>query len=416
MNIPAPFSENQYRYFRDTFHSWFNVAEGGKRGGKNIVQIASFGLHLESHPDRLHLVAGIDVSAARLNVIDSNGYGLLNMFEGRCREGKYKDMNAFFVQTHTGEKIVLIAGLGNSRGQDDIAGNSYGMVMVTEANRCHREGVKEATDRTIASKNRKVFHDINPRAEGHPYYKDVLDYHTAQQLTNPDYGYNYGHFNMLDNMALTKEQIRQVISTYDKKSAWYQRDILGKRMALEGLIYPQFNYDFHVVPTIPRPYSTYYVSVDYGTQNATSIALWGLADGIYYRIDEYYHSGRDTGSQKTASKYFHEMRKLVGNRQIDSVIVDPSASHFIAEIREHSDWWVRKANNDVMKGILEVGEALDAGIIKVNDCCKQIIRDMGLYSWDPKSVEDQPQKSNDHGHAADDFRYFVATEKILKFR
>ena len=37
MNIPAPFSENQMRFFWDCFDHWFNVAEGGKRGGKNVL-------------------------------------------------------------------------------------------------------------------------------------------------------------------------------------------------------------------------------------------------------------------------------------------------------------------------------------------------------------------------------------------
>lgn len=37
MNIPAPFSENQMRFFWGCFDHWFNVAEGGKRGGKNVL-------------------------------------------------------------------------------------------------------------------------------------------------------------------------------------------------------------------------------------------------------------------------------------------------------------------------------------------------------------------------------------------
>ena len=42
MNIPAPFSENQMRFFWNCFDHWLNVAEGGKRGGKNVLIIAPF--------------------------------------------------------------------------------------------------------------------------------------------------------------------------------------------------------------------------------------------------------------------------------------------------------------------------------------------------------------------------------------
>ncbi len=31
---------------------------------------------------------------------------------GRCREGKYKDRDCVYVQTKTGEKIVLVSGGG----------------------------------------------------------------------------------------------------------------------------------------------------------------------------------------------------------------------------------------------------------------------------------------------------------------
>ena len=37
MNYPAPFSENQNEFYWRCFDSWFNVAEGGKRGGKNVL-------------------------------------------------------------------------------------------------------------------------------------------------------------------------------------------------------------------------------------------------------------------------------------------------------------------------------------------------------------------------------------------
>ena len=37
MNIPAPFSQNQTRFFWNCFDHWLNVAEGGKRGGKNVL-------------------------------------------------------------------------------------------------------------------------------------------------------------------------------------------------------------------------------------------------------------------------------------------------------------------------------------------------------------------------------------------
>jgi len=412
MNLISPFSQNQYKYYKRVNDSWFNVAEGGKRGGKNVINIWSFAWELETHPDKIHLAAGFDQSAVKLNVVDSNGFGLLNHFEGRCREGEYKKRYALFIQTLTGEKIVMVAGLGKERDENRIAGQSYGMVYVTEANRCHPYGIQECFDRTLASSRRKIFHDLNPRAEGHWYYTDVLSYHETQQKQNDKYGYNYGHFTILDNLSLSQEHINKEIATYDKSRAWYQRDILGKRKTLEGLVYPMFNVDYHVVKVAARPYEKYWVSVDYGTYNPFSMGLWGLANGVYYRIAEYYHSGRSTNMEKTAGDYYRELENMTKGKKIESVIVDPSASYFIAEIRKHNKFHAKKANNDVAGGIESVKAALQQGKVKIQDNCKHLIREMGLYMWNAKSVEDVPVKENDH--AQDDTRYFVHTLKIVR--
>lgn len=50
MNIPAPFSQNQMRFFWNCFDHWFNVAEGGKRGGKNVLITMAYCTILESIP------------------------------------------------------------------------------------------------------------------------------------------------------------------------------------------------------------------------------------------------------------------------------------------------------------------------------------------------------------------------------
>lgn len=39
--------------------------------------------------------------------------------------------------------------------------------------------------------------------------------------------------------------------------------------------------------------SQYYVSIDYGTQNATVFLLWAKYGEYWYGIDEYYYYGRD---------------------------------------------------------------------------------------------------------------------------
>ena len=72
----APLTKSQSEYIRRSQGSWLNVAEGGKRAGKNIINLIAWAASLETHPEKIHLAAGVSLSAARMNILDSNGFGL----------------------------------------------------------------------------------------------------------------------------------------------------------------------------------------------------------------------------------------------------------------------------------------------------------------------------------------------------
>lgn len=242
MNLIAPLCNKQNEWFKKTLDkkNWFNVAEGGKRAGKNVVGILAFCTLLEIHPNKLHLIGGVSISTAKLNIVDCDGYGIANFFEGRCREGEYKNRDCLYIMTKTGEKIVLISGGGKNGDEKLIKGNTYGMAYITEANECHPNFIKEVFDRTMSSDMRKVIHDLNPKSPTDKYYTEVLNFHEEQQKLDSNYGLNYGHFTIADNQSISDDKLRAVLKTYKKGDIWYKRDILGLRIQAEGLIYDCF--------------------------------------------------------------------------------------------------------------------------------------------------------------------------------
>lgn len=241
----------------------------------------------------------------------------------------------------------------------------------------------------------KLWFSCNPDNPMHWFYTKWIQRHRERNAL-------YLHFSMRDNPSLSEKTLQRYESMY--AGVFYDRYILGKWVAAEGLIYgPQ---DANIVDSVPGK-GEYYISVDYGTLNPFSAGLWCWDGKTATRIREYYYSGRETQENKTDEEYYAELEKLAGDLPVKSIIIDPSAASMIEVIRRHRRFPVRKAVNDVVPGIATVARYLRDGTIKIHRCCKDSVREFGLYRWDEKSAEDKPIKENDH--AMDDIRYFTMT-------
>ena len=148
------------------------------------------------------------------------------------------------------------------------------------------------------------------------------------------------------------------------------------------------------------------ISCDYGTVNPASFGLWGKRDGVWYRVKEYYYDSKVHKRQKTDGEYADDLEQLAGGRDIQKILVDPSAASFLELLRRRG-WTVEKADNDVLAGIRTTAELLRKGELVICTPCTDAIREFSLYCWDEKAVGDRVKKV--HDHAMDDIRYFAAT-------
>ena len=215
----------------------------------------------------------------------------------------------------------------------------------------------------------------------------------------------------IDDNPFLPDSFKENLKREYAGTVFYDRYILGKWVLAEGLVYSMFD-NYCVSETIPREYTEYIVSMDYGIQNPTAMLLWGKFDNVWYQVKEYYHSGREEKQQKTDQEYYDELENLVGDLPVRKVIIDPSATSFIALINQKKRFIPWQANNEVIDGIRHTASCLSDGLIKVNDCCKRTLEEYGVYSWDSKADKDAPLKTNDH--AMDATRYFVNTTQIWR--
>ena len=282
-----------------------------------------------------------------------------------------------------------------------IQGRTLAGVLLDEVVLMPRSFVEQAMTRCSVD-GAKMWFSCNPGSPQHWFYVEWIQRHKERNAL-------YLHFKMTDNPGLSEKTLARYEAMFT--GVFYQRYIQGLWVLAEGLIYSVFD-EKAVVTTEERKYTRYVVSMDYGIQNPTAMLLWGFFDGVWYQVNEFYHSGRETARQKTDQEYYDDLEQLAGDLPVDCLIIDPSATSFIALVKQKRRFRVRKARNDVIEGIQNTASAIQQGKIKVNDCCKRTIKEYGLYSWDQKADEDRPIKDNDH--AMDATRYFVSTMNIIK--
>lgn len=426
MNIPAPFTMRQIEYMQRCERSWLNVAEGGKRGSKNVLQTLIFCRLLEKHPNRIHLIAGVSSATARLNIVDCDGYGLENYFEGRFRQGKFQNRDCIYVMTALGEKIILISGGGKDGDEKLIKGNTYGMAYITEANECHPKFLKEVFDRTMSSADRKVFHDLNPKEPEHWYYKDIIDFHESKQELDSSYGYNYGHFTIADNMSLSDAQIRQVLGTYKKNTVWYERDIKGKRIVAEGIIFRYFaeapdDYLFEDADirdddgNLTVQFSKLVMGIDFGGNGSkTTYFLMGYING-YRRLLGLEEDGlpitQEIDTKAICDRFIDFYKKcLLLYGRVDWIFPDSASPTMINSLRSAAK--EAGLNYSHIKGCRKnevsdrpriVDLLFNTGRLKVNKKCSCTRTALASLRWDEKQPDIPEDKNigniNDHWDA-----------------
>ena len=369
------------------------LCDGAVRSGKTVSLVVGFFLwSMSSFRGQTFALCGKTVGAMRRNITDHLGDWLGGILQFR----ESFSQNKLVVRDRAGhENTYYLFGGRDESACQLIQGITLAGVLLDEAALMPQSFVQQACARCSVSGS-KLWFSCNPEGPEHWLYRDFIQQAKAKNLLHL-------HFTMADNPALPDSIKARYETLYT--GIFYRRFILGQWCMAEGLVY-DFDPALHVQQP-PRPGGRYYISVDYGTQNPFSAGLWQVCGGKAYRLREFYYSGRDTGQMLTDEQYHEKLVELAGALPVEQVIVDPSAASFIATIRQHGIFSVRKAKNEVLSGIRWVATLLQAGMLVISPQCRDAIREFGLYRWDESSQQDRVVK--EHDHAMDDIRYFCAT-------
>lgn len=399
----------QAEYIREAHHRW-NFAVGAVRSGKShlAVRYTIPTCILERRGRRgLNMILGASKENIERNVLspmrDIWGPTMVSEISSR-------NIAAVF-----GEKVYCI-GAENVRQVSKLRGSEIKFCYCDE----------------IVDINKEVFEMLKSRLS--------LPYSVCHAAANPSYPTHFvkqfidssskgvdiycQHYTLWDNPFLPPQYVKSIEAEY-AGTVYYDRYVLGLWAQAEGLIYPMYG-AASGDPPAGEP-SEVAMSIDYGTQNAFAAIFWERHGEIWWAVDMYYYSGRDTGRQKTDDDYGKDLKEFVLSRMPTSMpisvletrplltIIDPSAASFIALLRRERIFRPRPADNSVADGIRETAVAMQRGLIRISPSPRldKWRAEAAGYVWDEKDP-DRPTKVNDH--AMDATRYFVKTMRITRKR
>jgi PBSX family phage terminase large subunit len=370
------------------------VCDGAVRSGKTLAMGLSFFLWgMVCFDGKRFGVCGKTIASLRRNVLSE----ILPRLEGLGATWKERRTeNVVTVRFKGHENQFYIFGGRDESSASLIQGITFAGILLDEVALMPQSFVEQACARCSVAGSRLWF-NCNPAGPSHWFYKSwILEAEQRNCLRL--------HFTMEDNPSLTEAIRQRYMRLYT--GVFFRRFILGQWAQAEGRVYDFFEPEM-VVPVPEGQYEQWYISCDYGTVNPTSMGLWGLQGGVWYRVKEFYFNSRAAMRQMTDEEYARELKKLAGERFIAAVIVDPSAASFI-EVLRRQGWRVQKADNDVLAGIRLTADALKEGRVVICEGCNDSIREMDEYVWDLSS-ETKDRVKKEHDHAMDDMRYFVST-------
>ncbi len=368
------------------------ICDGAIRSGKTVCMVDGFFLWaMACFEGQKFAICGKTVESLRRNVV----MNLRSWLGGILEIQEKRSENRLVVSCGGRSNSFFLFGGRDESSYMVVQGITLAGALLDEVALMPRSFVEQVCARCSVAGS-KLWFNCNPAGPEHWFYKEWVCRASERNALHL-------HFTMADNLSLD----RKIRERYERmySGVFYRRYILGQWCMAEGLVY-DFDRERYVVQEVPRE-GVWYISCDYGTMNPFSAGLWCVSGGVAVRVAEFYHSGRESNRMMTDEDYYQALERLAGEREIRAVIVDPSAASFIACIRRHERFSVRKARNEVLPGIRLVAALLQSGAVKIGAQCADTIREFGLYRWEERGETDRVVK--EHDHAMDDIRYFCST-------
>ena len=218
-----------------------------------------------------------------------------------------------------------------------------------------------------------------------------------------------------DNPYLDKEEIALLQGSMDERALQSRR--FGKFGASEGLVYPEFDENVHVIEPfdIPKEWQDN-ISIDPGLNNPLSAHWYAVDfDDNVYVLYEHYEAGRDVDYHANEIQRICDLLgwKRDGQGRVRALIDSAAKQRTLASAKSVAELFYERGilvnpdvEKDLFSGIARVKSYLNRenGLpnLYIFKNCVKLISELKGYYW---GSGDAPRKADDH--SLDEMRYYL---------
>lgn len=396
LNLSKAYTPKQIEILRACRNTdWFLlINHGAKRSGKTQLDNDIFLqelIRVRKTADKLgidtpqYILAGYSMGNIQDNILTelSNKYGFQFKFD------KFNNFTLFgvkVIQTSHGN----ISGLGRIRGM-----TAFG-AYINEASLANQEVFDEIKAR-CSGPGARIIADTNPDHPEHWLLKDYIK-STAAGIMN-------FHFCLDDNTFLD-ERYKKNIKESTPKGMFYDRGINGAWVSGEGVVYPDFDQNVHVITPLQAKqiiFDRVFCGVDWGWEHWGAIVVVGVKGSSYYIVEEH-------AAQHKYTKDWITVAKDIIRRYGDvPFYCDPARPEHIAAF-QNAGINAYMGNNRVLSGIEAIATLMtNKQFFIVYSQCPRFREEIYKYIW--KKNTGEPLKENDDALCA--IRYGIYSDMTV---
>ncbi len=350
-----------------------------------------------------------DVAQAKiLHYLNRSWIEDITMLSGKKESPEYGIIDQIKIRNVFGG-ISTIGFKACEQGREKFQGSSLDFVWFDE------EPPKDIYDECrmrVLDKKGDIFGTMTP-LKGLTFIYDEI---YLNQKNNPEVWCEFMEW--ADNPYLDKTEVKALNDSLSDDLLESRR--YGRFKASEGLVYPEFDENIHVIEPINLPKEWQdNISIDPGLNNPLSAHWYSVDyDGNVYVQAEHFEAGRDViyHAQKIKEISARLKWKKDQSGRIGALIDSAANQKTLSSLKSVSELFYEQGvnvnpqvNKDMFSGIQRVKQYLKVvdgkPKIYVFKNCVNLIRELKSYRW---GEGENPRKTDDH--ALDELRYYLMTK------